>query len=65
MAVSVSADCERSVLSQIWTVSFFVVVFFFVFFFDLQKLEDLWNFFFACPAMPAVTNAFSYCAISL
>lgn len=44
---------------------FFVVVFFFVFFFDLQKLEDLWNFFFACPAMPAVTNAFSYCAISL
>lgn len=45
---------------------FFVVVFFLFLFFDLQKLEDLWNFFFfACPAMPAVTNAFSYCAISL
>lgn len=25
---------------------FFVVGFFFVCFFDLQKLEDLWNFFF-------------------
>lgn len=44
---------------------FFVVVFFFNFFFLLAEIRGPLEFFFACPAMPAVTNAFSYCAISL